>query len=147
LASTAPSGPASPISRRIIRFATLTPAASPAQTAFCERIVLACPPAVRGGFGAQIARLDLGAQVARLDVPTIVVTGTADRLLPPGHSRRLAAGLPNLVELVEVPGVGHMTPVEAPAVVTGLIRQLVDRYLPAKPGVPEPRPGGPKVVT
>lgn len=147
LGSTAPTGPASPISRRVVRFATLGPAASPAQVAFCERIALACPPVVRGGFAAAIAQLDLGAQVAQLDVPTIVVTGTDDRLLPPGHSRRLAAGLPALVELVELPNVGHMTPVEAPTVVTGLIQRLVDLYLAGAPAAPDHRPDGPKVAT
>jgi pimeloyl-ACP methyl ester carboxylesterase len=140
LASTVPTGAASPISRRIVRFMCLSPGATEAQVAFCEQIILACPRVVRGGFGAQIARLDLSSAVAKLDVPTIVLAGSADRLLPAGHSRRLAADLPELVEFLELPGVGHMTPVESPAVVTSMIRRLVDRYLTPATDRPD-RPG------
>jgi pimeloyl-ACP methyl ester carboxylesterase len=52
----------------------------------------------------------------------VVVSGKRDRLTPPSHSRRFAAALPRLVELVEVPEAGHMTPVEASAEVTGALR-------------------------
>ena len=58
-------------------------------------------------------------------MPTAVVVGTADRLTPPVHARALAAALPHCVGVTELPGLGHMTPVEAPELVTGKIRELV----------------------
>ena len=45
--------------------------------------------------------------VARVEVPTIVVLGEADRIVPPGQSRAVAAAAPGLVRVVEVPGADH----------------------------------------
>jgi pimeloyl-ACP methyl ester carboxylesterase len=47
------------------------------------------------------------------DRPALVVVGERDALSPPQVARQLAALLP-AAELVEVPGAGHLTPVETP---------------------------------
>ncbi|TFV50311.1 alpha/beta hydrolase [Blastococcus sp. TF02A-35] len=52
-------------------------------------------------------RYPVAEQVARLDVPTTVVLGTADTIVPPAQSRRVAAAAGRLHALVEVPGAGH----------------------------------------
>jgi pimeloyl-ACP methyl ester carboxylesterase len=44
------------------------------------------------------------------------------------------AALPRCVGLTELPGLGHMTPVEAPELVTGKIRDLVTTYATLKEG-------------
>jgi pimeloyl-ACP methyl ester carboxylesterase len=72
--------------------------------------------------------LDLETGVRELTVPTEVLVGTADRLTPPVHARELVAALPYCVGSTELPGLGHMTPVEAPELVNGKIRELVTRY-------------------
>jgi pimeloyl-ACP methyl ester carboxylesterase len=105
-----------------VRFVALSPRATPGQVAFCERMFVDCQPDVRGGCGGTLSSLALGEAIASLDVPTVVVSGKRDRLTPTSHSRRFAATLPRLMELVEVPGAGHMTPVEAPAEVTAALR-------------------------
>jgi pimeloyl-ACP methyl ester carboxylesterase len=64
-------------------------------------------------------------------VPAVVVAGTADRLTPLVHARRIADALPRCLELVELAGMGHMTPVEAPEVVTAKIRELVATFVNA----------------
>jgi pimeloyl-ACP methyl ester carboxylesterase len=46
-------------------------------------------------------------QVARIDVPTIVVYGSADSIVPPEQSRADAAAAARLERLVEVPGADH----------------------------------------
>jgi pimeloyl-ACP methyl ester carboxylesterase len=79
-----------------------------------------------------LGELDLDKGVRALDVPAIVVGGTADRLTPMVHARRLAAELPQCLELVELAGMGHMTPVEAPEAVTAKIRELTGAYLDTK---------------
>jgi pimeloyl-ACP methyl ester carboxylesterase len=107
---------------RGVRFVALSPRATPGQVAFCERMFVDCQPDVRGGCGGTLSSLALGEAIASLDVPTVVVSGKRDRLTPTSHSRRFAATLPRLMELVEVPGAGHMTPVEAPAEVTATLR-------------------------
>lgn len=125
-----------PISHRAVRYVALAPSASPARVAFCEEMVLSTPRAVRGGIGATLSQLDIYDGVASLDVPTTVIAGTSDRLTPPVHARRMAEALPQLRELVEIPDVGHMTPVEAPERVDEALRALLaDRAI----GTTQPR--------
>ena len=87
-------------------------------------MTVACSPRTRQGFARTLVRLDLSAALPDLDVPAIVLVGTADRLTPVWHARRLAAALPRCVRLVEVPGVGHMTPLQAPAVIADAVLDL-----------------------
>lgn len=61
-------------------------------------------------------------------MPTAVIAGSVDRLTPVVHARALVAALPNCVGSTELPGLGHMTPVEAPELVTARIRELVATY-------------------
>ncbi len=49
-------------------------------------------------------------QIAGLDVPTTVVYGTADDVIPPAQSRAVAAAAAGPVEVVELPGVNHNDP-------------------------------------
>jgi pimeloyl-ACP methyl ester carboxylesterase len=46
-------------------------------------------------------------QIARVDVPTIVVYGSADTIVPPAQSRAVAEAAPGLVRTAEVPGADH----------------------------------------
>jgi fermentation-respiration switch protein FrsA (DUF1100 family) len=46
-------------------------------------------------------------QVARVHVPTTVVYGTADTIVPPGQSRAVASAAADLHRLVAVPGADH----------------------------------------
>jgi pimeloyl-ACP methyl ester carboxylesterase len=62
-----------------------------------------------------------------LDLPTLLVWGEEDRVVPLESARRLAADLPQAT-LVTLPGVGHLPPEEAPreslASVTAFLRAL-----------------------
>lgn len=63
----------------------------------------------------------------RLDalvVPTLVIGGQADRLLPIGATHRIAQSAPNVFGVVELPG-GHSTILEHPAAVNGHLRELI----------------------
>jgi pimeloyl-ACP methyl ester carboxylesterase len=91
----------------------------------CARIVHACPRKVRHAWSQVLDLLDLDHGVRQLTVPTAVLVGSADRMTPPVHTRSLAAALPQLLGVTELPGLGHMTPVEAPELVTAKIRELV----------------------
>ncbi|MFE3327603.1 alpha/beta fold hydrolase [Streptomyces sp. NPDC059176] len=129
LASRAPLGPVTALSKQILRYATMGPGSAPEKVAECARIVHACPRATRVAWAHVLAALDLDSGVKELAVPAAVLSGTADRLTPIVHARALAAALPDCVDLVELTGAGHMTPVEAPEAVTGRIRWLADVYL------------------
>jgi pimeloyl-ACP methyl ester carboxylesterase len=134
LGSRAPLGPVTPIARRILKYGTMGPASAPHMVEACARIVHACPRKVRYAWSQVLDLLDLDHGVRELRVPTAVVVGTADRLTPPVQARALVAALPNCVGSTELPGLGHMTPVEAPELVTGRIRELVTTYATIKEG-------------
>lgn len=121
---------ASPITTRALRYVALSPSATAAEVEFCEKIVLECPRRTRGAWGRALSVLDIHEGLANLTVPTSVIVGTADRLTPPVHARRLADGLEragNLEHLVVLDGVGHMSSVEAIDAFDDEIVHLLDR--------------------
>lgn len=64
-----------------------------------------------------------------LRVPTLVITGDADRLVPPRNSHTLAKLIPG-ARLLVLPGAGHVFPVERPAETVRALREFfieVDR--------------------
>jgi pimeloyl-ACP methyl ester carboxylesterase len=134
LGSAAPLGPVTPVARWILKYATMGPGSSPGMVEACARIVHACPRTVRYAWSKVLDLLDLDHGVRALTVPTAVVVGTADRLTPVVHARALVATLPNCVGVTELTGLGHMTPVEAPELVTARIRELVSTYAEIKEG-------------
>ncbi|NEB84258.1 alpha/beta fold hydrolase [Streptomyces anulatus] len=129
LGAKAPLGPVNPVSRRILKYATMGAGSAPDRVDACARIVHACPRRARVEWGHVLAELDLAAGVRELRVPTAVIAGTDDRLTPPVHARAIAAALPVGLGLTELAGMGHMTPVEAPEAVTAKIRELVAGYV------------------
>ncbi|MFE2374588.1 alpha/beta fold hydrolase [Streptomyces sp. NPDC059398] len=130
LGARAPLGPVTPVSRRILKYATMGPGSAPDRVATCARIVHTCPRTARVAWSHVLAGLDLESGVKELTVPTAVVAGTADRLTPVVHARALAAALPHCTGLTELVGIGHMTPVEAPEAVTAQLRELAAVHVP-----------------
>ncbi|MGC9378443.1 alpha/beta fold hydrolase [Streptomyces sp. MH13] len=131
LGSRAPLGPVTPMARAILKYATMGPGSDPHMVDACARVVHACPRRVRYAWSQVLDLLDLDDGVRELRMPVEVVVGTADRLTPPVHARSLAAALPHCVGLTKLPGLGHMTPVEAPDLVTGKIRALAATHMSA----------------
>ncbi|MFG2194344.1 alpha/beta fold hydrolase [Streptomyces sp. NPDC048639] len=147
LGSRLPLGPVTSPARRILKYMTMGADATPEMTAACARIVHACPPRVRAAWAHVLGELDLEANLGRLTVPTAVLAGTADRLTPIVHARRIVAALPDCVGFTELAGRGHMTPVEQPDAVVGMIRELVRDHLAAggPPAVAQDEPTSAKV--
>jgi pimeloyl-ACP methyl ester carboxylesterase len=113
-----------PLTAAAIRYIAFGPAATPAQVAFYERMLIASPPDVRGNIGIALSEVELYDALPRLTVPTIVVAGESDRLTPPSHARRIAEMLPQLEGLTVLPDTGHMAPLERHREVTELLAQL-----------------------
>ncbi len=113
-----------PLSQAMIRYIAFGPAATPAQIAFYERMLLACPPDVRADAGIAISEMELHHAVPRLTVPAIVLAGERDRLTPPSHSRRIADALPQLHRLIVLADTGHMGPLERPREVSEALADL-----------------------
>ena len=124
----------SPISFEAVRYITLGRDVSPATVAFCEELLLSCGPDARAGCGATLSKLDLVDSVASLDAPTLVIAGERDRLTPRIHSQRLVDALPD-GEYLEVPGIAHMGPVEAPEKVSAALRALAAKHLAPAPAI------------
>lgn len=88
-----------------------------------RRWFLETPPAVRAACFAGMVGMDLRPDLSKADVPTLVLVGRRDVVLPPRLSRALVAALPD-ARLEVVPGAGHMLPLEAPWLVTSRIASL-----------------------
>ena len=140
LGSGAPLGPITPVAKAALRYVTLGAGASAEQIEACARMVHACPPRVRARWGHVLYGLQLTRGVSRLELPTAVLAGTADRLTPFVHARRLASVLPQCAGLTALPGLGHMTPVEDPDTVAGRLRELVRDHLATAPAPESQRP-------
>lgn len=69
---------------------------------------------------AAIGRADSRPGLSRIDVPTLVLVGEDDKLIPPEHSREIAAAVPH-AELVVIPGSGHSTTLEEPELVSSAL--------------------------
>ncbi|MGZ4231788.1 MAG: alpha/beta fold hydrolase [Solirubrobacteraceae bacterium] len=114
-----------PASHAAIRYIAFGPEATPAQIAFYERMLVACPPEARASIGIAMSELELHHALERITVPTLVIGGENDRLTPPSHSRKIADMLPDLDRLIILPETGHMSPLERPAEVSRAISKLV----------------------
>lgn len=62
---------------------------------------------------AVIGRPDSRADLASISVPTLVLAGDSDPLMPPEHAQEIAAGVPG-ARLVVVPDCGHAATLERP---------------------------------
>lgn len=71
-------------------------------------------PTIAWGQRAMAARPDSTAVLAGATVPVLVVVGDQDAVTPPAVAREMAATAPE-AELVELAGVGHLSPAEDPA--------------------------------
>ncbi len=71
---------------------------------------------------AIIARRDNRKLLAKINVPTIVIAGRDDQVLPFSMSEEIAAGIKG-ARLVALEHCGHVAPLEQPAGVTGALRE------------------------
>lgn len=81
---------------------------------------LEASPAVIEHFGRALLTFDFTEALGGFDVPTTLVVGSADTKTPPALTRDMARRLP-AAEVVELPDVGHMTPLEAPDAIAAAV--------------------------
>jgi YbgC/YbaW family acyl-CoA thioester hydrolase len=90
-----------------------------------EMIVGASVPGLVGTIGAIRDRPDSTALLASIDVPTLVIVGEEDEATPPALSRAMAAAIPGAAITV-IPGAGHVSPLEAPTLVTRVMAAFLE---------------------
>lgn len=71
-------------------------------------------------------------ELPNLEIPTLVMHGEFDPMILPENGRKLAELIPN-AELVILPGVGHLSPMEA----TSEVLSNIQRFLPAEQPAPQ----------
>jgi pimeloyl-ACP methyl ester carboxylesterase len=73
--------------------------------------------------GAQMADSSLLGRLSSIRIPTLVVWGAADRMIPLGHGEAYASGIPNAhLEVIEE--AGHLPQLEAPDRLLGLVKKF-----------------------
>jgi 3-oxoadipate enol-lactonase len=80
--------------------------------------------AITAALAALRDRPDRTTGLAGIRVPTLVVVGTADGVTPPAESRAMAAAIPG-AKLVEIPGAGHLSNLEAPAAFDRAVAEFI----------------------
>lgn len=69
-------------------------------------------------------RPDLTPVLSTIRIPTLVLWGSADRLIPPAQTQALATAIPG-ARGVELPGAGHLGPMETPAEFDTAVRNFL----------------------
>lgn len=99
----------------------------PALTERVRQIMARAPVAgIVGALSAMRERADSTPLLASLDgIPTLVVVGAEDRLIPPDRARAMADRIPG-AQLTVIPGAGHLPTLEAPEATTTAVRDFLD---------------------
>lgn len=85
----------------------------------------ASPRGIAAALRGMAARPDRTASLASIAVPTLVLAGADDQLIPVEEARAMAEALPD-AQLVVVPGVGHLAPLEEPKASNAAIEAFLD---------------------
>jgi pimeloyl-ACP methyl ester carboxylesterase len=90
-----------------------------------EAILLRQPPSgAAAALLAMAGRADAVPGLADIDVPSLVITGAEDILIPPSASKSMAAAIP-AAGLTLVPNAGHMAMLEEPGAFNAALRAFV----------------------
>ena len=71
------------------------------------------PVAIRSAIHRMMHRPDSTPLLAQVSVPTLVITGEEDEMIPVEESRRMASAIRG-AKLVIIPGAGHLANIEQP---------------------------------
>lgn len=86
------------------------------------------PEIIHGDFTA-CDRLDIAEAVAKIAIPSLVVCGTEDKMMPPAFSEYLGAHIPG-AGVALIPGAGHFVMMENPEAFNKALTDFVNK-LPA----------------
>lgn len=84
------------------------------------------PEGVAAAARGMAARPDVRDRLPSIELPALVIVGTDDAISTADEMREIAEALP-VSMFTEVPGAGHMSPLEAPDVVNTAILEFVQR--------------------
>jgi pimeloyl-ACP methyl ester carboxylesterase len=90
------------------------------------------PAGVIGALLGMAERPDATGELARISVPTLVITGADDTLIPPTESEKLAQAIPGS-QLNIIPHAGHLVAFEQPDKFNHVLEEWMDRAAFALP--------------
>lgn len=103
----------------------LTKETNPSVEANVRRLIKQQSPiAIRTAIHRMMHRPDSMAMLPGVAVPTLVITGADDQMIPVDESRRMAAAIPGAT-LVIVPGAGHLANLEQPEAFNAALTQFL----------------------
>ncbi len=114
---------------QMARYTAMADTARGAHVVFVEEMLRACSPFARGLLGSGLVGFDVRTGTEALTVPTTVMVGTEDKLLPPVHAQQIAdilAGVGALRRHVVLDGIGHMLSIEASAAFNDALDEIID---------------------
>jgi pimeloyl-ACP methyl ester carboxylesterase len=88
-----------------------------------QQLLSVDPVAIHGDYAACDA-FDIMDQVGNIALPTLILTGTADKMTPPKYGQYLHDRIPG-AQLVEIKDGGHMMAVEKPAEVSQAVAHFL----------------------
>jgi YbgC/YbaW family acyl-CoA thioester hydrolase len=107
----------------------LAPESQAAMPPVVERVrtmIESAPPAgVVGALRAMKERPDCTALLERIDLPTLVIAGREDQLIPVDYARSMAGMIPG-AQFTLIPGAGHLVPMEQPVPTSRVIGEFLD---------------------
>lgn len=115
--------------RTLIKTRVMSPDVTDDQVDFALGIVRSCRPLSRGRHAAVLADLELGDSARYLTVPTTVIAGRYDKLLPERMSRIVADTLDSTGHLADyqVWPTGHLSNIEAADRFNNELSRIIDR--------------------
>jgi pimeloyl-ACP methyl ester carboxylesterase len=115
-----PSGVAKDMLPRLIGKTTME--ADSSIEAFVRRLIKQqSPVAIRSAIHRMMHRPDSMPLLGKISVPTLVITGEEDEMIPVDESRRMASGIRG-AQLVIVPRAGHLANMEQPEAFNDAVR-------------------------
>lgn len=90
-----------------------------------EMITRASVPGIAGALAAMRDRPDSTDLLPTIDVPTLVVAGSEDELIPPSVAKEMTAAIPSAAVTV-ISGAGHIPSLEAPTAVSRVIAEFLE---------------------
>ncbi|MFD6949172.1 alpha/beta hydrolase [Nocardiopsis sp. TSRI0078] len=128
-----PLGPRNALTTAVLKSMVMGRKSDPRMVRLCMRMVHACAPVSRGAWGRVISELEAEETARQISVPTAVLVGTDDKLTPPWHAHHIASLLKDCREVREIPGAGHMGPLEYPETLAGLLEDLAAEHVDVLP--------------
>jgi pimeloyl-ACP methyl ester carboxylesterase len=82
------------------------------------------PAGTVAALRSMAARPDSTDLLATIAIPTLIIVGAEDLLTPPAEARHLHAAIPGS-QLTEIPGIGHLSNLEAPAAFNSAVQSFL----------------------